>query len=189
MSKGTLAQKVVDRLRLAGYVSLEKPLAIASVTFEFAGILVGGIRSNDLVIVIDTALEEPEARRVTKRVDSLVRALDISSSRRSLTAVLVGPTLAPAAMESLTGKSRVLTVPKSSAQDLDSIDQQLAVLLPLELVPATLMEFDSLAELRSEFGASVFAKAIEHAQLGVESIEKELMNVFAAAIDTKEDAS
>ncbi len=107
----TQSQPVIRVVRIltdAGYRTLEMPVTVASIPFEFAALLVGSDRANDLIVVIDT-LDDSEAR-VRQKVEGLSRALDLVASRRPLTTVLVGPSPRPAIIEALARVSRVLNV-------------------------------------------------------------------------------
>lgn len=81
--------RIVDILTSARYRHLKAPLTIASVSFEFAALLVGSDRANDLIVVIDTLVDGEV--RIRQKVEGLSRALDLVASRRPLTVVLVGP--------------------------------------------------------------------------------------------------
>lgn len=122
-------QRVVAMLAEAGYTARTPPLRVGSIPFEFAAMLTAE-RSLVLIVIIDT-LEDPEDR-IQQKMDGLSRALDLVSSRRPLTAVLVGPTPRQAVMEALARIARVLPVgtPVEASAD-DSLRDSLSVLLPL----------------------------------------------------------
>lgn len=101
-------QRVVDCLSTAGYRERESKTAIASVPFEFSAILVGSDRALDLIVVIDT-LVEPELR-IRQKVEGLGRALDLVTSRRPLTVILVGPAPKATTIQALSRVCRVLSV-------------------------------------------------------------------------------
>lgn len=166
----TQSQPVIRVVRIltdAGYRALEMPVTVASIPFEFAALLVGSDRANDLIVVIDT-LDDSEAR-VRQKVEALSRALDLVASRRPLTTVLVGPSPRPAIIEALARVSRVLTVgsPTGDKAALDLADT-LAVFLPLGLPDASEAVTDPLTEVRN--------------QLLTDSDQDTLTRLFAAAL-------
>ncbi len=124
-------ERVVAMLRNAGYVPRSSPMRVASVDFDFAAILTGG-HSLDLVVVVDTLSESSD--RFQRKLENLSRALDLVSSRRPITAVLVGPPPRTAAMDGLMRTGRVLVIDSPVGADADGMIQDaIAVLLPLEL--------------------------------------------------------
>ena len=128
-------ERVVSMLSDIGYEARTPPMSIGSIPFEFAAMLTTE-RSLDLIVIIDT-LEDPEDR-IHQKLDGLSRALDLVSSRRPLTVVLVGPTPRPAAMEALATFARVLPIGTPVGEDAgESLRDSLAVLLPLVLPQAT----------------------------------------------------
>jgi hypothetical protein len=91
MTQSQPVTRVVDILTNAGYRRRAAPVTVASVPFEFAALLLGSDRANDLIIVIDTLVDDEV--RIRQKVEGLSRALDLVASRRPLTVVLVGPRL------------------------------------------------------------------------------------------------
>ncbi len=145
MSTSLLVTGLVQRLMSAGYENLTTPFKVASVEFEFTAALRGrGGRSLDLILIVDTVTGEGgdrEGARVRERIEALSRALDITSSRYVLTAILVGGALA-GDVEALSSTCRVLRV-EDVALDVDGVpagdeaaemlDDQIRLLLPLDL--------------------------------------------------------
>lgn len=124
--------RVTTMLEQAGYVGLDQPRPIGGVPFEFAAMLVGRA-SLDLIVVLDLAIDADE-ERIRRRVEALARALDLVSSRRSLTVVLVGPRPPQSLIQAIAEVARVLAVGTPAEGDDASLQDALAVLLPLELV-------------------------------------------------------
>ena len=75
MTQNQPVTRVVDILTNAGYRQRTSTITVASVPFEFAALLLGSDRANDLIIVIDT-LVDGEAR-IRQKVEGLSRALDL----------------------------------------------------------------------------------------------------------------
>jgi hypothetical protein len=146
MTSGTPVERVVAVLTQAGYRPVSMPLIVASVPFDFAAALIGAERALDLIIVLDT-VEEPEAR-IRQKVEALSRALDVIGSCRPLTAVLAGPRPHAVTLDALGRVCRVLPVgtPVGPATD-QSLDDWLAVLLPLHLPQPTHAVADPMGEL------------------------------------------
>lgn len=144
-------QRVVDCLSTAGYRERESKTAIASVPFEFSAILVGSDRALDLIVVIDT-LVEPELR-IRQKVEGLGRALDLVTSRRPLTVILVGPAPKATTIQALSRVCRVLSVGTPTGPKADEyLTDALAVLLPLELPAVSDAIVDPLSDVRQRLG-------------------------------------
>lgn len=139
---------VVEMLADIGYVAQEQPVRIGSVHFDFAAILTSP-RSLDLVVVVDTLQED--ASRFAAQISSLGRALDVVSSRRSMSIVLVGPPPSGAVLEAIGRTGRVLLVGLPVGEQASAaIQEALAVLLPLELPRVTDSTEQSWADLERE---------------------------------------
>jgi hypothetical protein len=124
--------RVTTMLEQAGYEGLDQPRSIGGVPFEFAAMFVGRT-SLDLIAVLDLAIDADE-ERIRRRVEALARALDLVSSRRSLTVILVGPRPPQSLIQAIAEVARVLAVGTPAEGDDASLQDALAVLLPLELV-------------------------------------------------------
>lgn len=139
---------VVDMLSDIGYVIHEQPVRIGSVHFDFAAVLTLP-RSLDLVVIVDTLQEN--ASRFAAQVSSLGRALDVVSSRRSMSIVLVGPPPSGVVLEAIGRTGRVLLVGVPVGEQASAaIQDALAVLLPLELPRVTDSTEQSWADLERE---------------------------------------
>lgn len=147
MSLSPLVQALVNRLEAAGYARLATPFRVASVEFQFTAALRGiGARALDLIIVVDSVTGkhgDTDGFSVRNRIETLSRALDVTQSRYTLSAVLVGAVLADN-VKSLAETCRVLQVPALSPdangaleeRDADILEDQIRLLLPLRLPDA-----------------------------------------------------
>jgi hypothetical protein len=120
-------ESAVAFLERSGYRSIGQPLVINSVPFEFDAALVGTRRSTDLIVVVDTAVDE--AHRAAFTLSGLAAALDSVGSRLALTTLLVGAAPRRNVLDQLTAVSRVM-ISDGSEKDLA---RSVAVLLPLQL--------------------------------------------------------
>ena len=143
MSTSILTETIIQKLLSAGYVPIEMPFSVASVTFEFTGAFRGPVaRGLDLVLLLDTSIgnyDETDGERVRNRIEALGRALDISGSKFAMTAIFSGAPFAGLIMERISDVCRVLHVNESaidgdfSSFQLTEIDDQIRSLLPLAL--------------------------------------------------------
>jgi hypothetical protein len=156
--------RVIAVLADARYEPVPQPAEVAGVPFEFAALLAGE-RSLDLVAIVDLALDRDDGA-VRARVEGLAGALDLVTSRRALTVVLVGPLRGPDLVRGLVPVARVITVGTLGEEDDKALRSALSVLLPLEVAtddenPAEAWE-DARARLAREYPAltaAVFAAA------------------------------
>ena len=186
MTQNQPVTRVVDILTTAGYRQRTTPVTVASVRFEFAAILLGSDRANDLIIVIDT-LVDGEAR-IRQKVEGLSRALDLAASRRSLTVVLVGPPPRPTIVEALARVSRVLTVGTPTGDSADRfLADTLAVLLPLVLPDASEAVVDPLDEVRRQLPVDIDQDALvplfTAARSGTEAVQAALRELLEDSLD------
>jgi hypothetical protein len=159
MTQSQPVTRVVAILTDARYRHLQTPITVASVPFEFAALLIGSDRANDLVVVIDT-LVDSEAR-IRQKVEGLSRALDLVASRRPLTVVLVGPPPRPSIVEALARVSRILQVGTPTGDNADRfLTDTLAVLLPLALPDTAEAVVDPINEVRKQLPTDVDQDAI-----------------------------
>lgn len=174
-------QRVVAMLSEVGYEARTPPLLVGSIPFEFATMLTAE-RSLVLIVIIDT-LEDQEDR-ILQKVDGLSRALDLVSSRRPLTAVLVGPTPHQATMEALARIARVLPVgtPVGESAD-DSLRDSLAVLMPLAVPKVTDQAEQSWGEvsqrLRDTHPSDDLTLLLDAAMEGSEAVRDALQVLLA----------
>ena len=188
MTWGAPVQRVVSMLSEVGYQVRPPPLLVGSIPFEFAAALTAE-RSLVLIVIIDT-LEDPEDR-IRQKLDGLTRALDLASSRRPLTAVLVGPTPEQAVMEELARIARVLPVgtPAGESAD-DSLRDSLAVLLPLAVPQVTDQAAQSWGQvcerLRDAHPGDRLTPLLDAATEGSEAV-RDALQVFLAEPLQEED--
>jgi hypothetical protein len=194
MTQNQPVTRVVQILTNAGYRHRTAPVTVASVPFEFAALLLGSDRANDLIIVIDT-LVDGEAR-IRQKVEGLSRALDLVASRRPLTVVLVGPPPRPTIVEALSRVSRVLTVGTPTGENADRfLADALAVLLPLSLPDANEAVVDPVGEIHKHLPADVdldvLAPLLAAAPRGIDAVKEALRLSIEAPlnIDFEDNAS
>jgi len=178
----TPADRVVEILVENGYRILDGPLTVGSVPFDFLAVLVGTGRSADLIAVLDT-VEEQETD-VQRKVEGLSRALDMVGSRRPLTAILVGPKLPDAILEALGRVSRILVVGTSLSDGAgQSIEESLAVLLPLQLPDPSETAADSAGELirnlPDDIDPIVLKAIMARSRSGAEGVKQVLRHLLA----------
>jgi hypothetical protein len=186
MTQNQPVTRVVDILTNAGYRHRTTPVTVASVRFEFAALLLGSDRANDLIIVIDTLIDGEE--RIRQKVEGLSRALDLVTSRRPLTVVLVGPPPRPTIVEALARVSRVLTVGTPTGDNADRfLADTLAVLLPLSLPDASEAVVDPLGEVRRQLPTDIDQDALvplfAAAPSGTEAVQEALRELLEAPLD------
>ena len=145
MSVADTVNLVVLRLVDAGYEGLGARVQVGSIPYEFDAVLVGPPDTLDLIIVVNTETESPA--RLCKKVDGLGRALDIGRSRRAVTEILVGPTPDRTVLTSIRSVCRYLLVAEDESGTGESLDDRLAVLLPLQLTTEDNETADPMQEL------------------------------------------
>jgi hypothetical protein len=162
---------------------------VGSLSFDFAAVLTAE-RSLDLVVIIDTLEQPPE--RIHDTLESLGRALDRLSSRRPITAVLIGPTPRQTAVEGLARSARVLVVGAPTGENADqTIREALAVLLPLDL-PAlsdsTLQSWDEMSQhLTDQHDAAIVTRLLTAAPDGIDAVHNMLRDLLTAPFVTGDD--
>jgi hypothetical protein len=186
MTQSQPVTRVVDILTNAGYRQRAAPLTVASVPFEFAALLLGSDRANDLIIVLDTLVDAEE--RIRQKVEGLSRALDLMASRRPLTVVLVGPPPRPTIVEALARVSRVLTVGTPTGDNADRfLSDALAVLLPLALPDASEAVVDPLNEVRKHLPTDTdqdfLVPMLGAATSGTDAVKEALRVALEAPLD------
>lgn len=164
------------------YRKVTTPLLVASVPFQFSAVFVGTGRAADLIVVLDT-VEEKESE-VQRKIEGLSRALDVARSRRPLTSILVGPKPQTPTLDAVGRVSRVLLVGTPLGDSAEqSVEESLAVLLPLQLPDPTETVADSSAELAhhlpTNIDADVLASIMAEGSRGAENIEQVLRRLLA----------
>jgi hypothetical protein len=175
----TTIEKISDILVNTGYVSLPIPFTISFLPFQFASAFVGNYKTLDLILVVDLFVDKDENRLVQK-IQSLGKALDNAESRRSITAVLVGPPIDLQTAEAISKICRVLAI--GNPPDDDSLDQYLhdwlAVLLPLPKLDGVSAIADWKAELTQQAGNiannAFFKAVVDASQQGAEAVKSSL---------------
>ena len=127
-------QEVLGVLENSGFERLPKPLTIVGTEFDFEAAVRGTETSHDLVVIATDAVAP---RRLRRLVAGLARSLDLASSRRPVSLVMLGE-LAPADRIELERYARVLPISSSKAEIAD-IKDAVAILLPLDLPNADLV--------------------------------------------------
>ncbi|MDQ0276529.1 hypothetical protein QO003_000832 [Arthrobacter silviterrae] len=130
----TSVQDVLAVLESAGFERLPKPLTVVGTEFDFEAAARGMNTSHDLVLV---ATDQVPRRRLQRLVAGLARSLDLASSRRPVSLVLLGGVAAADRID-LEHYARVLPI-ASSTPDIAEIEEAVAVLLPLKLPNADLV--------------------------------------------------
>lgn len=129
-------QMITALLHDAAFKSLETPIEIGGIKFEIPAGLIGGDKSLDLVLIVDSISEDE--RRILRKIEGVARALDVAGSKRTLTTVISGPRPSATILEAMSKVSRVLPIGTVKAEDMRrSLENWLAVLLPLKIPDAS----------------------------------------------------
>ena len=188
MTDSTPVGRVAAVLEDAGYDRIANGLQVGELKFQFPAAFVKAKSSAELILVADTAGESET--QLTRKVDGVARALDITSSTRSLTLVVTGPRPSASALESLGRVCRVLPTGDITGDDGDQVLKNwLAVLLPLSLPQPESVVGNSLARILAaaqDLDEST-RKLIDVASRGEGAVSKELYLIIdAAAVQAKE---
>lgn len=183
-------QDVLSVLEDAGFKRLPRPLTIVGTEFDFEAAARGTGTSHDLVLV---ATDQVHPRRLHRLVAGLARSLDLASSRRPVSLVLLGAINAADKIQ-LERYARVLSVGSSSPSRSD-IEEAVAVLLPLKLPNADLVHGSDpvnevMAVLASSRDMSEQIVLVRAAADGPEVVRETLRryaNAATAWIDDVED--
>ena len=182
MTLGQPIARVVSLLEGSGYRTLDRPIRVGGIPFEFDAMLAGESSLN-LVAVVDTVTEHEE--RVREQVEGLSRALDLVGSRRPLTVVLVGPPPGLLLTHALARVCRVLAVGTPTGANADEeLNDALAVLLPLELSIERDGPPESWAGVREALLAAHpeadTAAVFEATELGADAVQEALRRILVA---------
>lgn len=129
---GPTMSEVVSTLATAGYRIQSSPFTISGIPFAFDALLTGPENSLELVVVVDS--NKQDEQRIQDQLSGLALALDGIGSCRSLTLVVIGKPLTQSARKTLEQFARVLGgKPSSDSGWLPSVEDMLAVLIPLDL--------------------------------------------------------
>jgi hypothetical protein len=122
-------ERVAEILGGVGYKRIAIPVTIGGIEFTFPALFVGTGVSQDLIVIVDSAIEKEE--RILQKTEGLARVLDLLRSRRPLTTIVVGRRPGNAIIDGMSRVSRVL--PVGTASDPASLTNWLSALLPLDL--------------------------------------------------------
>src|SRR5262245_20867414 len=106
MTVTTPVERVAQFLEAAHFRRMHSPIEIGGLEVDVPGAFVGVEPSPDFVVVGDTVAQTPRQLRHT--IEGVGRALDVMSSRRPLTLVLVGPRPESAVLSAMSRYARVL---------------------------------------------------------------------------------
>ena len=192
MTQSQPVTRIVAILTNARYRHIQTPITVASIPFEFAALLVGSDRANDLVVVIDTLVDSET--RVRQKIESLSRALDLVGSRRPLTVVLAGPPPRPSVIEALARVSRILTVGTPTGDSADRfLTDTLAVLLPLTLPDSNEAIVDPINEVSRQLSAEIDQDAVTAllaaAPSGADAVKEAFRTLLEAPLNLDSEES
>lgn len=190
MTDSTPVGRITSTLEAAGYRLMASGLRVGNLSFDFAAAFVPNKGSSDLVLVADSASESEDV--LSRKVDGVARALDVSRSTRSLTLVVTGPRPSDSALESMSRVCRVLPTGSISGIDGESVLQNwLAVLLPLTLPQAQVAAVDALSSVRIAAHAldEGTRKIIEAAQVSQVAVANALYATIDEAASINREAS
>jgi hypothetical protein len=180
MTGATPVDRVVAMLRAAHYRSIETPLPVAGLTFDFPAVLIGPPRSPDLIVLADAALDSED--RIVQRVEGLARALDVMQSKRPMTLVVTGPRLSSTAIDTLGRVARILGA--GDAADAGALKNALAVLLPLDL-PEAAEDVDAGRLPASEIDDKVVEVLLGAAARGERAVKDQLFALIEEPFDAE----
>lgn len=174
-------------LESAGFEKLPKPLTVVGTEFDFEAAARGTGTSHDLVLI---AADQIPTRRLQRLVAGLARSLDLASSRRPVSIILLG-TIAPGERIELERYARVLSV-GSSSPSVTEIEEAIAVLLPLRLPNADIVHGnDPVNELMGALGLSEDTSdhiaLVRAAADGSEAVRETLRRYVNAGVDWHDD--
>jgi hypothetical protein len=148
MTDSTPVGRITSTLEAVGYRRILTGLRVGNLNFEFPAAFVPDKSSSDLILVADSTEESEDA--LSRKVNGVARALDVTRSTRSLTLVVTGPRPSDAALESMSRVCRVLPTGSISGPDGENmLKNWIAVLLPLTLPQAQAVSVDALANVRN----------------------------------------
>jgi hypothetical protein len=167
----------------AGYRELPSPLQMGGMSFDMQAAYLGTEPAPDLVVVADTAFDEPE--QILRTIQGICRALDILKSKRPVTAILAGPKPGADVIEALAKVCRVLPVGVPPDGDTETaLRNWLSVLMPLILPQPS----EQIAEPMSEVAAHLqgldpaIAALTGLAPSGAAAVERRLHEILSAVL-------
>ncbi len=174
---------VVNTLGSHGYLHLALPFEVAGVPFAFAAAMVGPPGTLDLVVVADTVTDRNAD--LLREITALGRALDVVDSRRTLTAILVGPRPDAETLNDLGSTCRVLPIGIATNSDDTEVANWLSMFVPLVIpLPSAspgdpLDEFCDHAQANDDAFVSQLASA---ARRSSEAVEQLIASAIQAAV-------
>lgn len=177
-------ERVIRALTGYRYQPLQMPFEVAKVQFDFAAAFIGPERTLDLVVVADT-IAEPWSDLV-REFSALARALDVADSRRTLTAILVGPKPDAATLGGLGSNCRVLPVGTAARDEEVDLRNWLSIFSPLQVPPPSAVIAVPLEELVRDHTQAVteahLARLVSAAQHSKEEVGRALVAVLKAVL-------
>lgn len=175
--------RVVSVLESAGFSQMGRIISVAEIPFEFTATLA---RPDSLELVAVVDLFEVDERAILRRLDGLSRALDLTRSRRTITAILVGPSPSAFVLEAISRVARVLPVGSPVGERADEeLRNSLAVLLPLALVSDAeqTTTWESMKTSLESQQANDLKPLLSAAALGEASVRHVLQQTLAKCLD------
>jgi hypothetical protein len=183
-----VVERIIGLLTTAGFRSLDTPIAIAGVKFDFDAVLLGTGLMPDLVIVVDTTIEKEE--RVRTKMEAVARALDVVRSKRPLTVILAGPRPRTPTLEAISKVCRVLPIGTLSGSENDEVALKnwLAVLMPLTLPQARDVIADPMSKLLESVDQNdpIVLELLAEAPNGVEGVQEAFHNLVRQPLNDAE---
>lgn len=160
LANPALRQEVVDALVDNGYSLLPSPLSLGDITLDMDSVFSGPANSLDLVVIADRPDGREERLRLYWQIQRLVRALDASDSRRTITLVVIGDIEDAKLMADLQTVARVLPVDTSLPTR-----RFIAPLLELRLPGGMQVSMDGIEQVRSTIKGPDRSSLLELARL------------------------
>jgi hypothetical protein len=182
----TLLASAIAVLKDAGYTELETPFQVGNLELDIASVFEGPQGTLSLAVVGERPENREAASKTYWTLQRLVRALDASGSRRSVTAVLVG---------SRAGETTLTSELQSVARDL-TVDGTLPVtrsLAPLlRIMPPSSISVSSSGTSRLQKATagrdeSKLRAIINSASRGARAVEEVVVGWLDEALSSPED--
>ena len=183
MSVPTAITRVAEFLVKAGYRPLPLPLEIGGVSFTLPAAFLGASPSPDLILVVDTALEDEQ--HILRKVESIARAMDVLQSKRPLTAVIAGQRPCLATLEAMSRVCRILPLGIIEDEDAEAtLRNWLAVLMPLKLPEPSIGLADPLAAIEQRLAGlpREVIGLVKVASRGASAVQKHLHEIIAGSL-------
>lgn len=184
MTAATPVGHATNFLADAGYRQLPLPLKIGSLEFDLSAAFIGTSPSPDLILVVDTAVEDEH--RILKRILGISRALDVMQSKRPLTVVLAGPRPRSASLAAMSHVCRVLPIGMIAIGDSDTeLWNWLAILMPLQLPEPDISIVDPMKEIADQIGGLPveIIRLLQFAQQGTEAVHNRSIELISEPLE------